>query len=223
MDVSHYSYDTYENNVAVNYNVKEHQTYYTITHNYHVLVNKYKCSTNALVITEQDYYSPSLLQISRYNSSAVRDQAWNNLPSSYEVAGANMCSTYDRYYVTKYYRNGSTGSQTEEIGNYDGTAYMGSYTTMQQASNAAAQYQNGMSFNGGIVTGAYAFQEYVGTPEAHAADGIGSKRILNSGNMATSAILELRIPLSAIPNADLSKAVIIAASDTVDVDIVQKN
>lgn len=58
---------------------------------------------------------------------------------------------------------------------------------------------------------------------AHAADGIGSKRILNSGKMATSAILELKIPLSSIPNANLSKAVIIAASDTVDADIAQKN
>ncbi|MFC5700581.1 DNRLRE domain-containing protein [Cohnella faecalis] len=59
---------------------------------------------------------------------------------------------------------------------------------------------------------------WTGTPES---DGIGSKRIVNGTKVAASAILELRVPLNQIPGADLSKAFVVAASDTKDVDIAQ--
>lgn len=162
MDVSSYSYDYYEYYAAVNYDVTQYETYYTTTYNYHVLHNKYKCSTGALVITEQDYYSPPDLQTTYYDTSAARDQAWYALPTYSEVPGASMCSQ-DRYYITKYFLNGYTGSTTEPVGSYSDTAYVGPYSTMAQAQNAAAQYSAGQSFNGGTVSSASAIQEYAGS------------------------------------------------------------
>lgn len=59
----------------------------------------------------------------------------------------------------------------------------------------------------------------------HEYDGLSSRyKVINndSNNMTTSAILEMKIPLIKIPNADVSKMIVIAGSDDVDIDIAKK-
>ena len=53
-------------------------------------------------------------------------------------------------------------------------------------------------------------------------NGIGKKTFLNSaGKTVTSAYLELRIPLSSLPNADLDHMVILAGTDAQDKDVAR--
>jgi len=162
MDVSANSNDYYDYYAVINYNVPVYKTYYTITYNYHILLNKYKCSTNAFVTTELDYYEPTWPATYRYDTKAARDQAWDSLSSYYESPGQNLCAQ-DRYYLYKHYLNGYTGSTTEQQGTYTDSDYIGPYTTMAQAQSAAAQYGAGQSYNGGTITSTTTYSEYLGS------------------------------------------------------------
>ncbi|WP_150275410.1 RHS repeat-associated core domain-containing protein [Paenibacillus tepidiphilus] len=162
MDVSAYNYDYYSYYAVIDYELPTYQTYYTMTYNYRVLYNKYKCSTNEFVITESDYYSPPSPQTYTYNTSAERDQAWSSLPSSYESPGTDLCAQ-DRYYIYKYFRNGYTGSTTVQTGSYIESDYIGPYSTMAEAQSAAAQFGAGQSYNGGTIRSAGAEHVYLGS------------------------------------------------------------
>ncbi|WP_373229310.1 S8 family serine peptidase [Cohnella sp.] len=170
MDVQYNSYDYYEYYAAIDYRTDYTSITYNVSYSYHVIKNKYICSTGAFLLTEADYWEAYTTK--SFSTESERAQFINNLPSYTESWDTGYCAQYDRKYLTKKYLSYSTSTTSSPAGSSTGTDYYGPYSTQTQAQSVANQYSVGQNYGSGtysggtyneVVTGSSTASQYIGS------------------------------------------------------------